>query len=246
MRDREGREDQRKQKDQRNQEDQRKQKDQNNKKNQEVRILLAAVRDHCRVLGPGERFCIWVQGCPFSCPGCIAPSMHNLDGGYLMSADQLAEQILSTEGTEGITISGGEPFLQAGELAALLRQVKEKKNLGVIVYTGFYYERLLELSQIHPEIGQFLELIDLLIDGPYEEAHNFDYGMKGSENQRTILLTDRYQDDLYLYNDPESGRKNELYQSDSQSFLAGVPSKKMELQWKRMIRENGKAEKGEK
>ena len=70
--------------------------------------------------------------------------------------------------------------------------------------------------------------------------------MKGSENQRTILLTDRYQDDLYLYNDPETGRKNELYQSDSQSFLAGVPSKKMELQWKRMIRENGKAEKGEK
>lgn len=209
-------------------------------KEEGVQILLAAVRERCRVLGPGERFCVWVQGCPFSCPGCIAPSMHDLDGGYLMAAEKLAEQILGTEGIEGITISGGEPFLQAGELASLLELIKAKKDLGVIVYTGFYYEKLLELSRVHPEMGRLLALTDLLIDGPYEEAHNLDYGMKGSVNQRTILLTDRYKDELYLYNDPGTGRKNELYQSDSQAFLAGVPSRKMEKQWKKMIRESGK------
>ncbi len=202
-------------------------------------ILLAAVRDRCKVLGPGERFAVWVQGCPFSCPGCIARSMHDLDGGYLMEIDKLADQILATEGIDGITISGGEPFLQAEEMAALLERVHEAADLGVIVYTGFQYETLLRLSETQPEIGRLLGQVDLLIDGPYEEDKNLDYGMKGSVNQRTILLTERYRDDLDLYNDPESGRKNELYQSGNESFLVGVPSKKLATEWKR-IRDDGR------
>lgn len=197
-------------------------------------LLVAAIRERCRVLGPGERFCVWVQGCPFCCKGCIAQSMRSLDGGYFANIEDLSHKILKTEGIEGITISGGEPFLQAEELAMLLEVVKKEKNLGVIVYTGFYYEKLIELRETYSEIGRLLSMIDLLIDGPYEEKNNLDYGMKGSVNQRTILLTDRYQDSLELYNNPESARKNELYQYENQTFLIGVPSKKVEKQWKKM------------
>lgn len=197
-------------------------------------LLIAAVQEHCEVLGPGRRFVLWVQGCPFSCPGCIASSMRSLDGGKLVSVSKLAEQILSTEGIEGITISGGEPFLQARELAELLKLIKNKKALGVIVYSGFTYEKLQEMICDFPEIEEFLSMIDLLIDGPYVEAKNMNYGMKGSANQRTILLTDRYKDCLELYNDPKSGRKSEIYQAEDHTFMAGVPSKKMEQFWKKI------------
>lgn len=202
--------------------------------NSTEQLLIAAVRERCSVLGPGERFSVWVQGCPFSCPGCIAQSMHDLDGGYFVSVEELSKRILETAGIEGITISGGEPFIQAEEIAVLLELVKKEQDLGVIVYTGFYYEQLLALASEHPEIGRMLSMIDLLIDGPYEEKNNLDYGMKGSTNQRTILLTERYKKALYLYNNPEIGRKNELYQGKFQTFLVGVPSKKMEMQWKKM------------
>lgn len=202
-------------------------------------ILISALKPQCEVLGPGKRYAIWVQGCPFACPGCIADSMHSFEEGRLIPIQTLAHSILETEDIEGITVSGGEPFAQPQELAELFRLLREKRNLGIIVYTGFLYEDLQALVPEHPEIGDMLSYIDLLVDGPFRQELNQNYGLKGSSNQRTILLTQRYCDALPLYNAPDSPRKVEWYTEAHQTFMAGVPSIQMMKQWKRLKQERG-------
>lgn len=202
-------------------------------------ILISALKAQCEVLGPGKRYAIWVQGCPFSCPGCIADSMRSFEEGQLMPIQALARSILETEDIEGITVSGGEPFAQAQELAELFGLLRKERALGIIVYTGFLYEHLQALIPEHPEIGTMLSYIDLLVDGPFRQELNQNYGLKGSSNQRTILLTERYRSALPLYNDPGSPRRVEWYTEEHQTFLAGVPSIQMMNQWKRMKQEKG-------
>ena len=171
---------------------------------------------HTQCLGPGERSVLWVQGCDRRCEGCIAEGLQDRSGGSMIAVPELAEQITETQGIEGLTISGGEPFLQAQPLADLLAIVKENRpELGVIVYTGFLYEDLLEETEALP----LLSRTDLLIDGPYQIALDDGKGMRGSSNQRLLFLTDRYKDVML----PQS-RKTELRIAGDRMQLIGIPS----------------------
>ncbi len=107
-----------------------------------------------------------------------------------MSVPELVEWITSQGGIEGITISGGEPFSQAEALSEIIDSVRERRDTGVMVYTGHVYEKLVKIA----DGGQLklLERIDLLIDGPYVMKRHADLLWRGSENQRLIFLTDRY------------------------------------------------------
>jgi len=203
-------------------------------KEQEM-LLVAAYQTHCEVLGPGKRFVLWVQGCPFSCPGCIAESMRSPEGGQLYSVAEMAELIVSTPDIEGITVSGGEPFLQAAELALLFEKIRRQRDLGIIVYTGFKYEQLVCMQKNFSEIGDILKYIDMLIDGPYIQAENSGFGWKGSSNQKNHLFTERYRQALYLYEDTTK-RKVEMYPGTEGTFMAGVPSKAMAQQWREQRR----------
>ena len=165
-------------------------------------------------LGPYSRYGLWVQGCTRACPGCISPDAQDPTGGYTYSVEMLAQEILETEGIEGITISGGEPFLQQEALARLIRRVREEKDLGIIVYTGFYY----------PEVAltELAELSDAIIDGPYIENKNDGRSLRGSSNQRLILLTERYRDSLRI---GALVRQTKMYPTqDGNAVLVGVPS----------------------
>lgn len=174
------------------------------------------------VLGPGIRYVVWVQGCMKRCPGCVSPEAQPLEGGTELAVDALAEEILSVEGIEGITISGGEPFLQAGALVRLIDAIRSRRDLGVIVYTGCLLE---ELQTDRPAgAKELLSRIDLLIDGPYVDELNDDGALRGSSNQRAIPLTDRYRAAAADYGVP-GGRKTELMFTADGFFLTGVPSK---------------------
>lgn len=165
-------------------------------------------------LGPYSRYGLWVQGCTRACPGCISPDAQDPAGGYAYSVEMLAREILETEGIEGITISGGEPFLQQEALARLIKRVREEKDLGLIVYTGFSY----------PEVAltELAELSDAIIDGPYIESKNDGRSLRGSSNQRLILLTERYRDSLRI---GAPGRQTKMYPTqEGNAVLVGVPS----------------------
>ena len=140
-----------------------------------------------RVLGPGVRYVLWTQGCRKRCPGCVAAESHALDGGKDISVQALAWEVILSD-AEGLTISGGEPFLQAEALAELVRSVRKRRDMGVIVYTGYRMEELPALPGGPELLGQ----TDLLIDGEYLQRQDDRRGLRGSANQRVIPLTERY------------------------------------------------------
>lgn len=147
-------------------------------------MRIASTVSDSIVDGPGLRFTVFTQGCPHGCPGCHNPNTHDLAGGREISVDELAEIMGKNPLTDGLTLSGGEPFLQAEECAALAR-IAHEKGLNVWTYTGYTYEKLLE--QGIPGASALLEQTDVLVDGPFLLAEK-SYGalFRGSSNQRLI------------------------------------------------------------
>ncbi|WP_214816044.1 anaerobic ribonucleoside-triphosphate reductase activating protein [Exiguobacterium sp. s59] len=149
-----------------------------------MRIL--SVVEESVVDGPGIRTVIFTAGCPHHCKGCHNPSSWNLSGGDEIEVDELVHRI-KMSGWDGVTVSGGEPFLQSSALAEL---VTACKSLGknVWVYTGYTIE---QLEAMHDESVQtVLDHADVLVDGRYEQSLR-DTGLRfrGSSNQRIIFLT---------------------------------------------------------
>jgi anaerobic ribonucleoside-triphosphate reductase activating protein len=141
-----------------------------------------------RVNGPGVRLVVFTQGCRLGCEGCFNTALHPFEGGEETSPKALLKEHLSKK-TEGITVSGGEPFEQPEALLTLLKETKEKYNLTTVVYSGFGYAQLLEKS----ETREVLEYIDVLIDSRFQKESLVPTLLsRGSTNQSFIFLTDRY------------------------------------------------------
>ena len=139
--------------------------------------------------GPGARMVIWVQGCSLGCPGCFNPETHDFEKGELVSVPDLVDKALNlSTKIEGITISGGEPFQQPDALFELLKQVKERTELSVLVFSGFTLREIEE----QPALKRSLPCIDILIAGRYAENLPEPNKWLGSANQQQHLLTDRY------------------------------------------------------
>jgi len=157
--------------------------------NNHYSLNIAAWIDSTYALGPGKRFAFWLQGCPFSCPGCVAPSFLPIIPAHQFTIEQLLSLIAPVE---GITISGGEPMLQAEALAALLKMIHSQLDLSIIIYSGYYLNELKRLAVHKPAISQILGMVDVLIDGRYEHSQNDSRGLRGSANQTIHFLTERY------------------------------------------------------
>ncbi len=140
--------------------------------------------------GPGNRFCIWVQGCSRHCRGCFLKDTWSFKPNQLISPEELFRMISEEKNIEGVTILGGEPLEQAEELSELLECVSNL-GLSVIVFTGFTYSEIKEDGDVYR--NKILEYTDVLIDGEFiEEKKDFSKPLTGSSNQRHIFLTDRY------------------------------------------------------
>ena len=108
-----------------------------------MNIRLHDMRMHTNALGPGIRTAIWFQGCNRCCKGCMSPSSRPLDGGTLVDVEKVIASIKNTADIEGVTISGGEPFLQIDALFALLKSLRSDTELGIIIYTGYNFFKLI-------------------------------------------------------------------------------------------------------
>ncbi|MBQ4563987.1 MAG: radical SAM protein [Lachnospiraceae bacterium] len=195
-------------------------------------IRLHQVVFHTKVLGPGMRAAIWLQGCKRRCKGCMSPASRPLHGGTLAGISSVANAILSLEDIEGITVSGGEPFLQPEALCTLLGMIREKADLGVIIYTGYTHEQLRQMQNRY--IDQILdELTDLLIDGEYVDELNDGKSLRGSSNQRILYLTDRYLPYKDIY-DAEV-RNVEAMISEREVFFVGIPNRETWNQWESVV-----------
>ena len=176
-----------------------------------------------RVLGPGLRYVIWTQGCKKQCAGCINPAGRPLDrNGYFISADELFEEIGSTPDLTGITISGGEPFLQSAELVVLIRRIKRETELDVMMYSGYTLEELRHWK--NAAVDEILSSIDLLIDGEYVEELNTNRIYRGSDNQTIRFLSTKY---LPFKERLETmhNRSVEFIARGDDLFIVGIPIK---------------------
>lgn len=171
------------------------------------------------VLGPGKRFAIWVQGCCFNCPGCVAPDWIPQQPATLVDPIQLAETILSVPDIEGITISGGEPMLQATGLGELLEYVRSRRDLSIICFTGFTLPQLQAKSD--PAIEKLLSFLDVLIDGLYISQLNDNRGWRGSTNQVIHFLTPRHLSAANLF--VERQRDTEIHLRNESALMVGIP-----------------------
>ena len=134
--------------------------------------------------GPGLRYVLFTQGCPHRCPGCHNPETLDPHGGLEMTVEEIIQDMRSNPLLDGLTLSGGEPFLQAQDCAKIARAARDA-GLNVWCYTGF----TLEMLQNMPEAQVLLTEIDVLIDGPYiQEKRSLTLKWRGSENQRIIPL----------------------------------------------------------
>ncbi len=153
------------------------------------RIRLAGWQADSAVDGPGLRFVVFAQGCPHRCPGCHNPETHLPLGGKVLNVGQVFQLYQQSTGQQGITLSGGEPFAQAGPFALLAAQVKSSGG-DVICYTGYVWEQLKAWAETQEDIAHLLQEVDLLIDGPFILAQQtLTLPFRGSRNQRLIPLS---------------------------------------------------------
>ena len=149
-------------------------------------IKIAGIIEESIVDGPGIRFVIFTQGCPHNCFGCHNPQTHDINGGMEVEIDNIIKKISENPLLKGVTLSGGEPFMQANKIAVLLDKI-DRNKLNVITYTGFKYEYLIHNTNAENGFMDLLNRTDILIDGKFE-IENKDENLKfmGSSNQRAI------------------------------------------------------------
>lgn len=134
--------------------------------------------------GPGIRYALFTQGCPRACPGCHNPQTQPLEGGEETTIEAILAEIDANPLLDGVTFSGGEPFLQAAALAELAREIK-KRDLNLAAYTGYLWEELIAAND--SAWNALLAELDVVVDGPFVQAlRSWTLKFAGSTNQRFI------------------------------------------------------------
>ncbi len=168
--------------------------------------------------GPGERLMLWLQGCRRGCPGCVSPELQPVDGGTYITPDLLAD-ILGEEmratGVQALTLSGGEPLDQIEEVVALLARLKPRDCL---LYTGYSLEEATAMPAF-PRLKQYLTVI---ITDPYIEALNDGRALRGSSNQRVMVLKPEFLKRYKEYGSKD--RPMEYVASGDTIYFTGLPS----------------------
>lgn len=153
-------------------------------------LRLNSIIENTRVEGPGNRTAIFVQGCLKHCKGCNSPQTWDLDDGYQTDIRELSRKILKNKTIEGVTFSGGEPFLQSRALYRLAVILKEH-NLSIVTFTGYSYDMIGKINS--PEWNNLLSVTDILISGFFnQDKITYEKPWVGSSNQKYTFLTDRY------------------------------------------------------
>lgn len=160
--------------------------------------------------GPGLRYAVFVQGCSHGCPGCHNPESQPAEGGTETTLAALLADIRANGLAHDVTLSGGEPFEQPKACAALAAELK-RNGYGIWCYTGYLYDDLAgraeaaRTQQAQREeagltgnaltegiaddlaVGDLLDSIDVLVDGPFVESRkSLELKWCGSSNQRLI------------------------------------------------------------
>ena len=146
---------------------------------------IAGTVRHSSVDGPGVRYVVFFQGCPHHCPECQNPETWDPAGGEEVLLEDLTEELRTTRYLDGVTLSGGDPFLQP-EAAMAVADAGREMGLNVWAYTGWTFEALLD-GAAGQKARELLGHLDVVVDGPFRrELLSKECLFRGSSNQRLI------------------------------------------------------------
>ncbi|MDR1150547.1 MAG: anaerobic ribonucleoside-triphosphate reductase activating protein [Clostridiales bacterium] len=146
------------------------------------KVRLAGIINDSIVDGPGLRLAVFFQGCNRNCLGCHNPHAMSHNGGNIFSTREILNIALSNKLLDGVTFTGGEPFLQSDSLYNLV-EIFKKNNYHVAVYTGHTFDEILK----EKKYVCVLNFTDILVDGAFiKNKKNLNLKYCGSSNQRVI------------------------------------------------------------
>ena len=110
--------------------------------------------------GPGIRFVVFLQGCPLKCKYCHNRDTWDTTGGNVVNIEQIMKRINHSlpyikSSNGGVTVSGGEPLLQAKFVTELFKLLHEEG-----IHTCLDTAGSLPISH---EIQELLKVTDLVL-----------------------------------------------------------------------------------
>ncbi len=139
--------------------------------------------------GEGVRCSLYVAGCLFQCEGCYNQAAWSFRMGHPYD-DALRERILADlahPGIQGLSLLGGEPFLNTGVCLSIVTALRERFGTAkdVWCWTGYTVEEILTTGD--DDKLALLSELDVLVDGRYEESQrDLTLAYRGSRNQRVL------------------------------------------------------------
>lgn len=137
--------------------------------------------------GEGVRNSLYVSGCPFACEGCynVAAQSFRYGKPYTKELEEIIMADMALPYVQGLTLLGGEPFLNTGVILPLVKRIKEElPQKDIWSWTGYTWE---ELQVETDDKKELLSLVDILVDGRFELSKmNLMLQFRGSSNQRII------------------------------------------------------------
>jgi|LSQX01.1.fsa_nt_gb anaerobic ribonucleoside-triphosphate reductase activating protein len=174
-------------------------------------------------LGPGSRSVIWTQGCLKGCPGCGSPEWQEITAATLIDPVSLAHILAANGKDRGLTLSGGEPMLQASGLLTLWEEIKKSRpEWTLLIFSGFYPEEILQHKNTPQK--RLLQAADAFLGGPYISAMNTGKGLCGSANKKIYISQESEFSEKEIQSFYENKRTIELRNRGLKSrLIVGVP-----------------------
>lgn len=183
-------------------------------------------------LGINTRVGIWTVGCFRHCYNCSNPENQYSDKSKETSIDVIIEA-MSNFKFDGVTISGGEPFLQISELSKLVKAIIDTFHIDdILIFTGYTIE---ELKSMHnKDVDYILSHISVLVDGPYIDEEHTELPLRGSLNQKVIILNKKYEKEYEEYMSKE--KIFNIFRNNEETNFVGIPIKDYDEKYKKYLR----------
>lgn len=138
--------------------------------------------------GEGVRCSLYVSGCLFACEGCYNKVAQSFQYGtpYTKELEDCIIEDLAKPYVQGLTLLGGEPFLNTGVTIQLAKRIRAEfgSTKDIWSWTGYTWDELMMETADKLEL---LSLIDIVVDGRFElSKKDLSLQFRGSSNQRII------------------------------------------------------------
>lgn len=135
--------------------------------------------------GPGIRFVVFMQGCPMRCQFCHNPDTWDpeVKGQYQMTPQELLDEVKRYKSfikSGGVTVSGGEPLMQADFVREFFRLCRETGIHTALDTSGVIF------SQKAREVLEYTDLVLLDIKTADEDFHKEYTGHTATSNRQFL------------------------------------------------------------